>query len=219
MQIFPDAPTFAKLAREGNVIPVYADLMADLETPVSAYAKLASHGPAFLLESIEGGERLSRYSFIGCRPRRIFRCGPETTLIREADGAGRTIPTPPDPLTLLEEEMRAFRPVELPGMPPFVGGAVGYLGYEYITRIEKTVPAAPEDPLGVPMLYFLMADNLVVFDRARQTMRLLTNVHLAPDDDPAAAHARAVETLGEIAAALARPHGLAPAPLTASTGR
>jgi anthranilate synthase component I len=109
------------------VVPVYADLMADFETPVSAYAKLKAAGPSFLLESVEGGEQLSRYSFIGCRPRKIFACGPERP--RSAPGpAPVTVPTPADPLTLIEKEMQGYRPVTLPGMPRFTGGAVGFIG-------------------------------------------------------------------------------------------
>ena len=82
LNIQPSPEGFAELALKGNVIPVCADLMADFETPVSAYAKLKNSGPAYLLESVEGGENLNRYSFIGCRPRKIFACGPETTEIR-----------------------------------------------------------------------------------------------------------------------------------------
>ena len=82
MDIHPTREEFLALARTGNMIPVYADLMADFETPVSAYSKLRANGPAYLLESVEGGERLSRYSFIGCRPRKTFSCGPSTTEIR-----------------------------------------------------------------------------------------------------------------------------------------
>ena len=82
MNIFPRREDFLKLATQGNVIPVYTDLMADFETPVSAYAKLKASGPSYLLESVEGGEQLSRYSFIGCRPRKIFVCGTQTTEIR-----------------------------------------------------------------------------------------------------------------------------------------
>ena len=96
MEIHPTRDEFVALARTGNMIPVYADLMADFETPVSAYAKLRAHGPAYLLESVEGGERLSRYSFIGCRPRKIFACGPRQR--RSArPGRPRTVPTPADP--------------------------------------------------------------------------------------------------------------------------
>ena len=82
MNIFPTRDAFIQLSTQGNVIPVYTDLMADFETPVSAYAKLKETGPSYLLESVEGGENLSRYSFIGCRPRKVLVCGPQTTEIR-----------------------------------------------------------------------------------------------------------------------------------------
>src|SRR6185436_4639699 len=115
MNIHPTRDEFATLATQGNVIPVYADLMADFETPVSAYAKLKEAGPSYLLESVEGGEYLSRYSFIGCRPRKIFVCGPETTEIRVPGQATKKIPTPRDPLTLIADEMHGYKPVALPG--------------------------------------------------------------------------------------------------------
>src|SRR5687768_3185784 len=156
MNIHPTRDAFASLAAQGNVIPVYTDLMADFETPVSAYAKLKEAGPSYLLESVEGGENLSRYSFIGCRPGKVFVCGPQTTEIRIAGYAAETIPTPRDPLTLIEEEMRGYRPVVLPGLPRFTGGAVGFIAYEYVTRIEATVPAVAKDELGMPLLYFML---------------------------------------------------------------
>src|SRR4051812_7652560 len=112
MQVAPTREEFLRLSRLGNVIPVRADLLADLETPVSAYAKLRGAGPAFLLESVEGGENVSRYSFIGCNPRRVIQAMP---------GAA-------DPLAALQEELATYRPVDVPGLPPFTGGAVGYLG-------------------------------------------------------------------------------------------
>ena len=127
MNIHPTRDAFASLAAQGNVIPVTTDLMADFETPVSAYAKLRAAGPSFLLESVEGGENLSRYSFIGCRPRKVLACGPQTTLVREPGRPDRTVPTPADPLKLIEEELRGFRPVTLPGLPRFTGGAVGFI--------------------------------------------------------------------------------------------
>src|SRR3954468_12163043 len=159
MHIHPSREVFASLAGQGNVIPVYTDLMADFETPVSAYAKLKNAGPSYLLESVEGGENLSRYSFIGCRPRKIFVCGPATTEIREPGHATQTIPTPTDPLTLIEKEMQGYKPVAIPGLPRFTGGAVGFVGYEYITRIEPSVPAVAKDELGLPLLYFMFVDS------------------------------------------------------------
>ncbi|EIP96767.1 anthranilate synthase component I [Opitutaceae bacterium TAV1] len=221
MTIFPDRAAFRELAAQGNIIPVYADLMADFETPVSAYAKLKAAGPSFLLESIEGGEHLSRYSFIGCRPRKIFACGPETTEIRTPGASGRpgqppavqTVPTPADPLTLIEQEMSGFTPVTIPGLPRFTGGAVGFIGYEYVTRIEPTVPAAaPVNDLGTPILYFMLADSLLIFDRAKQTLRLCVNAHIR-DGDADAAYDHAVAELGELHALLSLPSTLAPAPL------
>jgi len=211
MNIFPDRETFLLLARQGNVIPVYTDLMADFETPVSAYAKLKDAGPSYLLESVEGGETLSRYSFIGCRPRKTLACGPITTEIRVPGQPPVTVPTPADPLTLLETEMSGYRPVTLPGLPRFTGGAVGFIGYEYVTRIEPTVPVPPADELGLPMLYFMLSDSLLIFDRAKQTLRLCVNAHLR--DDPAAAYSTAVNELEHLFALLREPRELAPAPL------
>lgn len=152
MNIHPSREAFLALAAQGNVIPVTTDLMADFETPVSAYAKLRHAGPSFLLESVEGGENLSRYSFISCRPRKVFACGAEVTRIRHLDGRTETVPTPQDPLKLIEAEMKGYKPVHIPGLPRFTGGAVGFVGYEYITRIEPTVPAAKADELKLPIL-------------------------------------------------------------------
>ncbi|MEI6861889.1 MAG: anthranilate synthase component I [Verrucomicrobiota bacterium] len=211
MNIFPRRDNFLRLAAQGNVIPVYADLLADFETPVSAYAKLKAAGPSYLLESVEGGERLSRYSFIGCRPRKILVCGPETTEIRVPGKPTQTIATPRDPLTLLEAELRDHRPVRLPGLPRFTGGAVGFLGYEYITRIESTVPAAAFDELSTPLLYFMLSDSLLIFDRAKQTLRLCVNAHLG--DNPVAAYDSAVAELHHLFDLLRQPGTLAPAPV------
>ncbi|QYM77563.1 anthranilate synthase component I [Horticoccus luteus] len=213
MNIHPTKEAFLHLAEAGNVIPVYTDLMADFETPVSAYAKLREAGPSYLLESIEGGERLSRYSFIGCRPRKIFICGPEKTEIREAGRPAQHLATPADPLTLLEHEMSTYRPVSLPGMPRFTGGAVGFVSYEYATRIEPTVPAAPVDELKTPLLYFILSDSLLIFDRAKQTLRLCVNAHVSDRADAAAAYDRAIAELHHLYALLKQPRGLSPAPL------
>ena len=145
MNIHPNRDAFVKLAEQGNVVPVYTDLMADFETPVSAYAKLKEAGPSYLLESVEGGENLSRYSFIGCRPRKVFICGPTSTEIREFGRPARSVPTPPDPLKLIETEMAGYKPVTMPALPRFTGGAVGFVGYEYVSRIESSVPSAKKD--------------------------------------------------------------------------
>jgi anthranilate synthase component I len=215
MEIHPTKEEFLALCGKGNVIPVYADLMADFETPVSAYAKLRAHGPAYLLESVEGGERLSRYSFIGCRPRKVFACGPEVTVVKEAGRPDRSVPTPADPLSLIEAELARFRPVKLPGMPRFTGGAVGFISYEYVTRIEPTVPRAARDELGVPLVYFMLSDTLLIFDRAKQTLRLCVNAHV-PEGEASGAYLAAESELRELFEILRRPSSLAPAPLAAA---
>ncbi len=211
MNIHPSRDAFATLAKQGNVIPVYTDLMADFETPVSAYAKLKDAGPSYLFESIEGGENLARYSFIGCRPRKVLVCGPTRTEIRIPGRPSEFVPTPPDPLTLLEAEMRDYRPVALPGLPRFTGGAVGFIAYEYVTRLEPSVPAVAHDELGTPLLYFMLSDSLLIFDRAKQTLRLCVNAHVR--GDIGAAYAAAVAELQHLYSLLQHRSERAPAPL------
>ncbi|MDX2186891.1 MAG: anthranilate synthase component I [Opitutaceae bacterium] len=211
MQFLPDRNTFRALAAKGNVVPVYTDLMADFETPVSAYAKLKGTGPAYLLESVEGGENLSRYSFIGCRPRKVFSCGPVHTEIRVPGKPTENVPTPQDPLTLIEAEMAAHRAVEVPGMPRFMGGAVGFVGYEYVTRVETTVPPAKSDELGLPLIYFMLTDSLLTFDRVKQTLRITVNAHVNGEID--AAYDAATREIEHLHGLLRLPSSLAPAPL------
>src|SRR5258708_1511670 len=157
MQVSPPREEFLRLIRQGNVVPVRADLLADFETPVSAYAKLRGNGPAFLLESVEGGEHVSRYSFIGCNPRKILSARP---------GAA-------DPLAELQKELAGYRPVSVPGLPPFTGGAGGYLGYEFIHNVEPTVPLAPRAQLRVPLMWVLLFESGPALFRPHPTPRPL----------------------------------------------
>jgi anthranilate synthase component 1 len=215
LTIHPTKETFTKLAQLGNVIPVYADLMADFETPVSVYSKIKDSGPAYLLESVEGGENLYRYSFIGCRPRMIIASGPETTEIKRPGKSVEVIPTPQDPLTLLQKEIAGFKPVKIPGMPRFTGGAVGYIGYEYINRIEPTVPTAKINEQKIPITYFMLSDTLVIFDRVRQTLRLCVNAHLKSQDpkEIEASYNDAVAGIQSLYTLLSKAPELAPAPM------
>jgi anthranilate synthase component 1 len=187
MQVTPSRESFLQLSRKGNVVPVYTDLLADLETPVSAFAKLRGSQPAFLLESVEGGENVSRFSFIGCNPRKIISAKPGDA----------------DPLKLIQDELAGYQPVDVPGLPPFTGGAVGYLGYEFIHSVEKTVPLAAKDELGVPAMWFMLCDSVLAFDRAHQTLRLIVNAHIGTDAH--AAYDAACAELKRMLAALAQP--------------
>ncbi len=212
MNIFPSKTDFIKLSEKGNLIPVYTDLMADFETPVSVYSKLRATGPAFLLESIEGGANLNRYSFIGCQPRKTF--------ISWRDGSAETanrgdekvrVSRAGDPLKIIEEEMARYQPVRLEGMPRFIGGAVGFIGYEYINYIEPTVPPARNDPLRMPLTHFMITGTLVIFDRARQTLRLLYNAYI--EDDPEKAYQEGTRRLEELYQSLQKGRELAPIPV------
>jgi anthranilate synthase component 1 len=220
MQIFPSKSDFSALAQKGNLVPVYCDLMADFETPVSVYSKLkASGGAAFLLESIEGGANLNRYSFIGFQPRKTFEIhlGGEVRLTTR-DGKSSTFPCPADPLKVIEEEMKPYRPVRLPGMPRFIGGAVGYLSYEYIHAVEPTVPLAAKDVLKMPVAHFLIADKLVIFDRAKQTLRLLVNSPIDEAQSVEEAYATAVDALEDLSERLRKGRAVPTLPVPEASG-
>src|SRR6266446_8841138 len=178
----PSKAEFLELAKQGNLIPVYREIIADAETPVSAYQKLLKAGPSFLLESVEGGERIGRYSFIGTNP---------STVIRVAQRSGD------DALRAVELEMSKYKPVTLPGLPRFTGGAVGFIGYEYIHQIEPSVPRPQADDLGTPTLCFMITDTILIFDRVSQTIKIVANAHIA-HDSPDAAYARAVAQIDRI---------------------
>lgn len=218
MDIFPSRSEFRQHAESGNLIPVYSDLMADFETPVSVYSKLkASGGPAYLLESIEGGATLNRYSFIGFQPRKTYEMhlGGEVK-VTYRDGREESFPCPDDPLEVLEKEMARYQPVRLPGMPRFVGGAVGYLSFEYIHCVEPTVKMAKKDVLEMPVAHFLITDTLVIFDRAKQTIRLLVNAHV---DDPAnadEAYDKAVAAVKELSELLKKGRAIPTLPVPSS---
>ncbi|MDA1062446.1 MAG: anthranilate synthase component I, partial [Chloroflexi bacterium] len=208
-------------AGAGNIIAVYREVRADLETPVSAYLKVARGPFSFLLESVEGGERLGRYSFIGTEPYRV-------EAFAHADG---------DPLLAIEEELGRFRPVPVPGLPRFHGGAVGYLGYEAVGHFER-VPMAEHDPLGLPESWLMFADTLLVFDHLLHTIKVVSQVRLdgaagtrsnavediTPDDiaakDITAEYERAVERIDELVRRLEAPLAALPyVPLAGPVGR
>lgn len=211
--IFPTFSDFEALAREGNLIPVCTELTADCDTPVSVYHKLSGQAPAFLFESIVGGEHIGRYSFIGCRPRRILEAYPDRLQVTERDGTTQTLPPVDDPLQVLQSMMDCFRPVSLPGMPPFIGGAVGFLGYEYIHCVEPTVPVVGKDELNLPYLYYLITDTLVAFDHARQTMRLIVCAHLEDGQDARSVYDEACAALQSLYSQLTTPAPLKPVSL------
>lgn len=178
MQIQPTLSEFEALASHGNTVPVYVDLTADCETPLSAYSKIQKGGHAFLFESVVGGENINRYSFLGANPRKVIRVFDQDTTITHKDGTVEKVPTGNDPLALIEGEMSQYKQVELPDMPPFSGGAVGYVGHEYIHHIEPTVKKPESNPLQLPILYYMITDSVLIFDHVRQVLRICVNAHI-----------------------------------------
>ncbi len=157
---------------QGNLVAVYREVTADLETPVSAYLKVASGPYSFLLESVEGGERLARYSFIGTQPYRVIRTGPG----QEWEG---------DPLIPVEQELARFRQVITPGIPAFTGGAIGYVAYDAVRHFEPRVVPPELDEVGIPEAIWLFTDAMVVFDHIHHTIKVIAHCRLDGDIDRA----------------------------------
>jgi anthranilate synthase component 1 len=166
---YPTLEEVRQLKKYGNLVPICRDIQADLETPVSAYLKIARGNYSFLLESVEGGERLARYSFIGTEPSLVLRTEKES---------------PVDPLNLVEKEFARFRPVSISDLPRFHGGMVGYLSYE-VARYFERLPCPDQDPQGFPESVLMLADNLLVFDHITHKIKVVSHAHLDGDVDTA----------------------------------
>jgi anthranilate synthase component 1 len=175
------------LARDFKLIPLGQELIADCETPVSAFLKLRGDGPAFLLESAEQGLRFGRYSFIGFRPREVIRWS-------LGDGG--------DPYAIAAEAVSRYSQAPLPGLPPFAGGAVGFFGYDLVRAVEPLGPPN-EDQLGLPDMALMLSDVLIVFDNLKHTVTILANVHA--EDDLDASYERALQSIAEVREVLAGP--------------
>src|SRR6266566_4825240 len=212
----PTQDEFTKLAAQGNLIPVTRRVLADVETPLSAYRKIRGPSESFLFESVEGGEHLGRYSFVGCNPRAIIRqTGKQVEVIEngkviEAFGVGPGTSTAnghhvKDGLEVVERMMKKFRPVPGQGLPRFTGGAVGFIGYEFIHDVEPVVPTPPHDELQTPVMYFLIADQLLIFDRVAQTLTVLVNAVLEDAASPEEAYENATGEIDRLVSLLEQP--------------
>ncbi|MGD0743596.1 MAG: anthranilate synthase component I [Verrucomicrobiota bacterium] len=228
----PTPDEFLKLAAQGNLIPVTRRILADIETPLSAYRKIRGQGESFLFESVEGGEHLGRYSFVGCNPRAVIKqTGDRVEVVENGKVAGTFSVGAPvsdaarsrnsdsqragsetgapttvrDGLEVVGRVMGKFHAVPVPGLPRFTGGAVGFIGYEFIHDVEPVVPRPPQDELQTPVMYFLIADQLLIFDRVAQTITILVNANLADAADPAEAYENAVGEIERLVALLEQP--------------
>jgi len=198
----PDQKTFSTAGGKTRVQPVFRELPADLETPVSVFLKLKDTGPAFLLESVERGEQVGRYSFIGTNPFLVFQSRDgqitvKTDSTETTPDAGGT-----DPLSMLSRLLLQHRAEPATGLPGFFGGAVGYMSYDMVRFIEN-LPSPPADELGLPDSAFMFADTLVIFDHVVNKMKVVACAIVK--DDPAAAYREAVSKIESTVTSLNHP--------------
>jgi anthranilate synthase component 1 len=200
MPIVPDLSEFTRLCRTANVVPLQREILADMDTPVSAYLKLArGQSNSFLLESVEGGEKWARFSFLGTGPRLIFTSRGRQVEVRRNGDVERF--EADDPLEALRGVLSGFRPAEVEGLPRLWAGAVGYLSYDMVRFIER-LPGTLPDELNFPDCLLMVPETLIVFDNLRQTARIIRNVFPAEGDDPARLYCAAREALDETVARL-----------------
>lgn len=206
----PDFEMFASLARKGNVVPVYREILADTETPLSVLMKLKDRPYAFLLESVEGGEKWGRYTFIGADPRIVFQVAGDDVILTDNGVTSRT-PHGGDPLGKLKAIMEDCRPAAVSGLPRFYGGAVGYLGYDMVRYFEK-LPGGGRDDLGVPEAVFMITDTFMIFDNIRHTIKLVACAKIEADADPCAIYDACTGRIDDLLRLLeAAPPGALPA--------
>ncbi len=209
----PSLADFRSLAARGNVVPVYAELIADSETPISAFQKLRQPSGSFLFESAEHNESLGRFSFLGFDPQLVFESRDRTITIRE-NGLEQNFESETDPLAELEKVMARYRFAPNESLNHFAGGAIGYLGYDAVRHFERTVPLSPNEGLGLPETLFVIAKTLIVFDHRLRRMRVIANAFVEEEPDLETAYAEACAKIEKTLERLAQPAHL---PLLAST--
>jgi anthranilate synthase component 1 len=196
----PTLDEFKAKASQGNLIPVYREIMADLETPVSAFLKLDKGGFSFLLESVEGGEKWGRYCFLGSEPSILFQSkGARVEISRD----GRCeVQEGVDPLGTLKQLLSDYHPVEVEGLPRFFGGAVGYLSYDMVRFFER-LPDQTADDLNLPDSFFMITDTIVIFDHMLQKIKVVSNAHI--DGSPEKAYQQAIAKIDQLIGRLRQP--------------
>ncbi len=198
----PSLAEFESLARPGRLVPVYREITADLETPVSVYLKLRAAGNSFLLESVEGGEQLGRYSFLAVDPVQVLTLRGHTLTLRRQAGIETRALAGRDPLVALREWLGGLEAVKVPGLPRFAGGAVGFLGYDLVRNLEH-LPVQARDELDLPDAMFMLADTLIAFDHVKH--RVLVIAHARNDGDARSAYAEAIARIESLVQRLHQP--------------
>ncbi len=204
----PDKNHFLERARKGNLVPVWREIILDQDTPVSAYERLRKalrrihHNPrTFLLESVEGGEHIGRYSFIGGVPRAVFKSFGRHVEIENDHGAVEMLDDV-EPLSVLKSYMERFKPVPDPALPRFFGGAVGYIGYDAVAQFEK-VPLSQNADMDWPDMMFGITDTILIFDRVLHTVKIVANALI--EGAPDRAYQQAIDRIDAICARLTTP--------------
>ena len=211
--IYPGLDEYLELSRDYNLVPVYTELMADMETPISIFKKVCRQDYTYLLESVEGGESLARYSFIGLEPFVRYECRDGAGQVEDGDGIRNTTG---EPLDALEKLMNTYRAPKIEGLPRFYGGAVGYLGYDVVRYFEK-LPDVTADDLNLPDTHFIITRLVLIFDHVKHKVKIVVNTE--PGSDPTGAYRNALERItavkkligGPAAAIGSRPSAVVPA--------
>lgn len=198
--VYPGIDEFKALLKEGNLIPVYTEILADLETPVSAFMKLGG-SPSFLLESVVGGEKWARYSFLGVNPSRVIKGWGGR--IETTDASGSSVQRVDDPVAFLREVMSGYRAVSVKGLPRFSGGLVGYIGYDLV-RFMEDLPDRGREGLDVPDMFLMLTDTMLIFDSLKQKIKVVCNVHV-DGGDAESAYEEAVEKIEALTRRLREP--------------
>jgi len=199
---YPSLDEFRRKAVRGNLVPVYREILADMETPVSALKKIDNGEYAFLLESVEGGENIAQYSFLGSNPSVIFWSKNDVvTTIR--NGKSEQHAGIKDPMDELKKLMSRFSPVNVDGLPRFHGGAVGYVSYDMVRYFEK-LPDSTEDDRQLSDCFFMITDTILVFDHVNHKIKVVSNAHI-DDGNVDEAYSEAINRIDEIIAALKQP--------------
>lgn len=201
----PSREQFIRQAQSANLIAVSREILADTDTPVSVYMKLDSGRGGFLLESVTGGENLARYSFLGAEPSYVLSAKGQE-IVEIVGGQAQTRPLRgKDPLDELKAYMSRYIPAPAPELPPFWGGAVGYMGYNLVSFFEPVACSKPDDQ-NVPDCLFMVTDSIVIFDHIRHCMRVVAHAHIGPGDAPDACYDQAVARIEAIIERMRRTH-------------
>jgi anthranilate synthase component I len=200
-------PSYEEFARcldsATSCVPVYRQLTGDGLTPVSAFCRIERAAPSFLFESVIGGEKVGRFSFLGTEPFLTFEArGPSVCVTETADGGSVRRFTSNDPMRDLQQLVEKYRAFALPGLPRFAGGAVGFASYDAV-RYTENLPNIPHDDRGLPDLSFAFYDRMVIFDHIRKTILVVAQAHVGPSADPGAAYQSACDRVDELVGRLA----------------